>query len=192
MAEKILSSSVGDIPSVRAVFVTAMPDCLLYDAWVRDQEEWVVEDAASYFGDLIRANREGLKSLGSWSSDMQVTIESSDALIVLKELSPDFLCGCVFERDAPLGMVRLHVKRLLDRLAAHLPTYEVEHRPRGVRLVEFLQRYAPDPHAVKLRLALRTGVGAEALDAPEDLTDAEVEKVEEAAKRILGLTELNL
>lgn len=192
MAEKVLSQSVGEIPSIRAVFLTAMPDCLLYDSWVRDQEAWVVEDAASYFGDLVRANREGLKALGSWSSEMQVTIESSDTLILLKELSDDFVCGCIFERDAPLGMVRLHIKRLLDRLTEQLPKYEVGHRPRGVRLVEFLHRYAPDPHAVKLRLALRTGIDADQLDAPENLTEEQVQKIEEAAKRILGLEELSI
>lgn len=190
MAEKILARAVEGVTSLRGAFVTAMPDCLLFDSWVREQEEWNVEDTASYFGDLVRANREGLRALGSWSSDMQVTIESSDTLILLRELSEDFIVGCVFERNAPLGMVRLNLKRLLERLQVQLPQFEIQHRPRGVRVVDFLRRYAPDPHAVLLRVALRTGIDAESLERPESLSEEQVASVEEAAKRILGLDEL--
>jgi predicted regulator of Ras-like GTPase activity (Roadblock/LC7/MglB family) len=192
MSERILARATGDIPSLRAVFLTAMPECLLYDSWLKGEEEWAVDDIASYFGDLIRANREALKALQSWSADMQVTIESSDSMIILRELTSDFVCGAVFERDAPLGMVRLNLKRLLDRITAQLPSYRVEERPRGVRVVEFLQRYAPDPHAVLLRVALRTGIPVESLEKPEGLEDQQVAQVEDAARRILGLAELNI
>lgn len=61
MDEKLVARSVGDIPALRGAFVTAMPDCLLFDSWSREQEDWTVEDVASYFGDLVRANREGLR-----------------------------------------------------------------------------------------------------------------------------------
>lgn len=187
-----LSHSVDDIPSLRAVFVTAMPDCLLYDSWVRTDSSWRAEEVASYFGDLFRANREGLKALGSWSADMQVTLESPEHLILLRELSSDFVCACVFERDAALGMVRLHLQRLLERVKVSLPRFEVAQRPRGVRIVEFLHRYAPDPHAVLLRIALRTQLPMEDLDRPEDLGDGQVAKLEATACEILGLQALNL
>ena len=187
-----LSHSVDDIPSLRAVFVTAMPDCLLYDAWIRTDSSWKAEEVAAYFGDLFRANREGLKALGSWSADMQVTLESPDHLILLRELSSDFICACVFERDAALGMVRLHLRRLLERVKVSLPRFEVAQRPRGVRIVEFLHRYAPDPHAVLLRISLRTQIAMESLDRPEDLGADEVLKLEASACEILGLQALNL
>ncbi len=82
---------VADVPSLRGIFVTAMPDCLLFESWTRPEESWVPEDAASYFGDLVRANREGLRALQSWSAEMQVTIESADLLLVLRELRGDFV-----------------------------------------------------------------------------------------------------
>lgn len=187
-----LVHAIEDIPSLRAVFITAMPDCLLYDAWVRSDSEWKAEEVAAYFGDLFRANREGLKALGSWSTDMQVTLESPDHLILLRELSSDFICACVFERDAALGMVRLHLNRLLDRVRTTLPQFEVEQRPRGVRVMEFLQRYAPDPHAVLLRISLRTRLPMKSLQHPQDLAGNEVEQLEAAACEILGLQALNI
>ena len=192
MTTPYLTHSIEDIPSLRAVFVTAMPDCLLYDAWIRADSSWRADEVASYFGDLFRANREGLKALGSWSSDMQVTLESPDHLILLKELLADFVCACVFERDAALGMVRLHLQRLLERVKVSLPRFEVEQRPRGVRVVEFLHRYAPDPHAVKLRISLRTQLAMGRLERPEELDDGDVHKLEAAACEILGLQALNL
>ena len=192
MTTRYLDHAVEDIPSLRAVFVTAMPDCLLFDSWVRPDSNWTAEEVAAYFGDLFRANREGLKALGSWSSDMQVTLESPDHLIVLRELTQDFVCACVFERDAALGMVRLHLQRLIERVRATLPRFEVEERPRGVRIVEFLNRYAPDPHAVLLRVSLRARLPMERLERPETLDEGEIAALEGTACELLGLEALAL
>jgi len=192
MAQSFLQQTAENVPSLKAVLVTAMPDCLLYDSWVKEDLAWRSEDVAAYFGDLVRANREGLKALGSWSSEMQVTIEAADSLLILREINADFVCTCIFERDAPLGMVRLHMKRLLERVAESLPSFEVERRPRGVRLVEFLNRYAPDPHAVMLRVSLRNGIPLEDLERPERLRDEQVEALEETTRKILGLQTLNI
>ena len=187
-----LKQLVGDIPHVRGVFVTVMPDCLLYDSWVREDSQWSADQVASYFGDMIRANREGLKALDAWSADIQLTVEAPEFLIVLKELAHDFVCTCVFERDVALGMVRLHTRRLHERIEAILPTFAVEERPRGVRVTDFLHRYAPDPHAVMLRVALRTGIDRSLLMRPQDLSPGQVQQVEVAACGILGLSELNV
>lgn len=187
-----LVHAIEDIPTLRAIFITAIPDCLLYDAWIRSDSDWRAEEVAAFFGDLFRANREGLKALGSWSTDMQVTLESPDHLILLRELSPDFICACVFERDAALGLVRLHLKRLLDRIRATLPKFEVRERPRGLRIMDFLQRYAPDPHAVLLRISLRTRLPMESLQRPEEMDPTQVQNLEAATCEILGLQSLNL
>lgn len=192
MSRSMLEEAVVGVAPLKGIFITAMPDCLLYDAWQRDESDLDVSDVASYFGDLVRSNREGLKALGSWSSDMLVTIESADTLVVLQELNEHFVCGSIFDRDAPLGMVRLHLKRMVERIMAQLPQIQAEERPRGVRLVEFVRRYAPDPHAAILRISVRTGLTTEQLDAAESLQDADVDKIEAAARRILGLTQINL
>lgn len=192
MTQLSLHDIVADVPSMRGVFITAMPDCLLYDAWTRPNEQWVPEEAASYFGDLVRANREGLKALQAWSAEMQVTIESANLLLVIRELRADFLVTLAFDRNAPLGMVRLHTKRILDRLDVVLPKLDVKERPRGVRIMEFLQKYAPDPHAALQRVSLRTGLELEALRQPEALDAGSVEILEETVKDILGLDKLAL
>jgi hypothetical protein len=192
MSRPSLRETVSDVPSLRGIFVTAMPDCLLYDAWVRPEEAWVPEDAASYFGDLVRANREGLRAMKSWSAEMQVTIESADLLMIFRELRADFVVTLAFQRDMPLGMVRLHAKRVVERLDALLPTLEAQQRPRGVRITEFLERYSPDPHAALHRVALRTGISLQALRKPEALETGQVQALETSVCDILGLDSLSL
>lgn len=187
-----LKQIAADIQPLRAAIITIMPDCLLYDAWAREDTNWVLEDAASYFGDLVRANRNGLKAIASWSAQMQVTIESSDSIVMIREITNDFVLSCVFDRTTPLGLIRLDMRRMIDRVAETLPKFEPEARPKGARIVEFLQRTAPDPHAVILRLSLRTGIPAEGFDRPEQLTEKETSAVEEAACEILGLQALNV
>jgi len=111
---------------------------------------------------------------------------------VLRELSSDFVCGCVFERSAPLGMVRLHLKRLLERVTQALPKVQPEDRPRGARIMEFLDRYAPDPHAVTLRVSLRAGISLDDLKTPATLSVDQVRRLEETACKILGVNQLSL
>lgn len=190
--DRYLEQAVAEVPQLIGIFVTAMPDALLFSSWVREGTDWSAEDVASYFGDLIRANRQGLKALGSWSSEMQVTIESAESLVVLRELSSDFVCGCVFERSAALGMVRLHLKRLLERVNQALPKVQAEDRPRGLRIMEFLDRYAPDPHAVTLRVSLRSGISLDELKSPGSLSPDQVKRLEETACKILGVNQLSL
>ncbi len=192
MASDLLKQVVRDVGSLRALLVTAMPDCLLYDSWVMDEGAWTAESVASYFGDLVRSNREALKSLGSWSSEMQVTIESADSLVVLREINEHFVAGFIFERSIPLGMVRLHTNRMIDRISADLPEIRAEELPRSVRLISFLQRYAPDPHAVLMRVSVRTGISMDLLRNPQTLDDVQVAKVEDAVKGILGLEQVNV
>lgn len=192
MADTSLQETLERVPSLRGLFVTAMPDCLLFQSWMKEGEEWSGEDVASYFGDLIRANRQGLKALQAWSAEMQVTIEATDLLLLLRELSGDFVVGFVFDRSAPLGMVRLHVKMVLALLDDILPKVQPEQRPRAVRIAEFLVRYAPDPHTALQRAALRSGVAVEALRRPETLQPQQVEHFEHAVCDILGLDSLKL
>lgn len=192
MIEEALPEIAKDIPTLQAVVVTAMPDCLLYGSWTKTGEMEEREEVASYFGDLVRSNRRALKTLGSWTSEMQVTIEAIDSLIVLRELNESFICGCIFERSVPLGMVRLQVKRLLGQISAKLPKVDAMEQPRAVRVIEFLYRYAPDPHAVLARVALRTKISLDELSRPESLGPAQAQQVEDVAAKLLGLDKLNI
>jgi predicted regulator of Ras-like GTPase activity (Roadblock/LC7/MglB family) len=187
-----LNNIVEGVQSLRGMFITAMPDCLLFDSWIRPREEWEAEDVASYFGDLVRANREGLKALNAWSTEMQVTIESTETLLLLREYDENFIVGFIFDTRAALGMVRLSVKRVLSRLDSLLPNVAPEERPRAVRVVEFVQRYAPDPHASLMRVSLQTGIELDSLEHPESLEPALIPEVERSVCDILGLEELRI
>jgi len=84
----------------------------------------------------------------------------------------------------------LAVKRMLGRIVTALPQIIAEQRPRAIRLVEFLQRYAPDPHAAMLRVSLQTGILLEVLERPESIDERDLEPIEESVKDILGLEAL--
>jgi hypothetical protein len=58
---------------------------------------------------------------------------------------------------------------------------------RGPKLIDFLERKAPDARAALQRVALQTSIPLETLHAPERLDDAQYGLVEEAVKRILGV-----
>ncbi len=191
-SEAVLHQALEAVPSLKAVFVTAMPDCLLFLSWERDGQGTAAEDIAAYFGDLIRANRQGLKALGTWSEEMHVTIEADQALVVLRELGTDFVVSFVFDRASPLGMIRLNVRQLVTLMHSHLPKVEATERPRAIRVIEFLLRYAPDPHMALQRVALRTGVELERLERPEGLESDETSLIEQATCDILGLESLGL
>lgn len=192
MNDQSLQQSLEGISALRAMFVTAMPDCLLFYSWVRGEEPWAGEDVAAYFGDLIRANGQGLRALQAWSSEMQVTIEASDMLLVLRELPSDFVVGFVFDRSVPLGVARLSVKQLLALLDESLPKVSPEQRARGVRVAEFLMRYAPDAHTALQRAALRSGISVDLLNQPEQLDAQQIALFERSVCDILGLDALNL
>jgi predicted regulator of Ras-like GTPase activity (Roadblock/LC7/MglB family) len=185
-----LTDVVADIPPLRGLFITAMPDCLLFDTWMRPDETWSAEAAASYFGDLVRANREALKALAAWSAELSITVESADLLLLMYETSTDFVVTMAFDRKAPLGMVRLHARRILDRLQHVLPKLDAVDRPRAFRIAEFLDKYAPDPHAARHRIALRTGMTLDELHDPAGLNAAQTELLEVAVKDLLGLDNL--
>ncbi len=192
MAEATLEDVVTKIRGIRGLFITAMPDCLLYDSWVRPEENWTGEDAAAHLGDLVRANREGLKRLNSWSSDMSVTIESADLLLILREVRSDFVATFAFEASVALGMARLQIKQVLSILDEMLPTVELAERPRGERILDYLMRYAPDAHTVLQRVALRTRISKAKLENPEGLDDDQCDALERAVKDILGLDEISI
>jgi predicted regulator of Ras-like GTPase activity (Roadblock/LC7/MglB family) len=130
-ADSCLARAIEGVPSLEAAFVVAMPDCLLVEAWMRPELDWPVDEAASWLGDLYRANREGLTALGTSPRSAQITVEAPDRLVLLGEVGRDFLCACVFDRCAALGMARLYLRRVLDRLAVLLPTITGEERPRA-------------------------------------------------------------
>lgn len=65
------------------------------------------------------------------------------------------------------------------------PRSSIGDRVRAV--VSHVEAIAPDPHIVRLRLALRTGLGLDALSTPDVLSNDALLLIETAAEDILGL-----
>ncbi len=191
MRDKI-SDLAGELRSLRAVMVMAMPDCLLFDSWTREDVEDSADKAAAYFGDLIRANYAGLRSMNSQTKQMQVTVEADDVLLVIREVRNNFVVTSVFDAGGPLGMVRLLVERILSVADEALPTIVSAKKSKGTMLVEFMRKYAADPHAVLRRASLRSGIPIGVLRSPQSLTDAQVSKLEIVAQDLLGLQRIEL
>ena len=97
-----LAELAGDVPSLRALFVMALPDGLLYDRWTRDDEEWHTDGIINYFSDLMRINRQGLRALQFWPDAPHITVESSESVVTVAE-SGRFAVGFVFEPRLQFG-----------------------------------------------------------------------------------------
>lgn len=190
-----LEDAFRDIPSLQGVLVTAMPDCLLVDSYSVDNS-WSAEEVASYLGDLTRMNQGVLKSLKKWSSSSQITIENDDVRVVLHEYQDDFVIGFIFDVNISMGMIRLLVKQALLELTPRLkPLLETSQEGKGsaaVKLLDYLKKYAPDPHASIMRISLKTGIPMDLLDAPSQLAPEQVARIETAVCDILGIESLDL
>lgn len=79
---------------------------------------------------------------------------------------------------------------------AEVPTQRRSHPPPNVdrarRLVAYLEAHAPEPHAVRYRLALRAGLTLAALERPEGLGPEAMVLIEAAVQDILGIDRAEL
>lgn len=192
MSKIQLEALVEHIDALRACVIITMPDCLLHTVYQRDGEAWDPELVAAYFGDVMRSNRQNLEQLDTWTDEAQVTIEAPNRYIVIRQLNADFVVAFAFERDAALGMVRLHMSRVLGGITTLLADAKPQELSRGRKLLDYLGRYAPDTHAAMLRLSLQTGLPMALLQQPDDLSDTEFTAVASSVQRILGLDRLSL
>lgn len=71
------------------------------------------------------------------------------------------------------------------------PTVEVESN-RAHRVLAYLEEHAPEPHIVKLRVALRAGLSLAALEHPDSLGADAIVLIETAAEDILGIDRAEL
>ena len=77
-------------------------------------------------------------------------------------------------------------------ISEHLPSEALEQRSRAERIMEFLLRYAPDAHAIPMRVSLQTGIPIDALRDPASLDDAQTDLLEAASQDILGVATLGI
>ena len=266
-------------PSLKQLVVLSMPDALLVDEWSVISSD--AETVAALMGSVLQMARQlGQAAVGRATSDF-LSIELTDALIIVAPVGPELAAGFVYDRGATLGLARVQTRDMIFELSAILrgtspaakppaavplptpaaseapmrrpppamtrasattdraaltppeparavsatadpasthsttagrgtgssnvdpasrptvvsrptPVPEPQSRPRAVRLLEFLHRYAPDPHVSLLRLSLRTGIALEKLDRPELLTHEQVESMAASVRDIIGQEQLGI
>ena len=88
--------------------------------------------------------------------------------------------------DPPAIQPRPATSQIAERPIAPATPRTSSARSRAVRLLEYLQQNAPDPHVSLLRLSLRTGIALERLDRPDLLTDEQVETMAASVRDIVG------
>lgn len=92
--------------------------------------------------------------------------------------------------DSEGGVETVHYGRDLaepERTSPSLTDETDDVAKRTIRLLEFLEARAPEPHIVKLRIALRAGLSLVALDHPETLGEDALVLIETAVEDILGI-----
>ena len=185
-----LTEAAAQVEHLECVVIIRLPDCTGWAEYSRGGLD--TGEIAAYFGDIARANRNALKIVGEHEPDLGLILETGTRLVLCRDLSPRFVIAAVFANQLPLGLARMRLKALAKATLAHLPTDDVAQKSRAERILDFLTRYAPDPHTVPLRLSLQTGIALDALHAPGDLDPRQTERLEAAARSLLGLEHLRI
>ena len=111
MAQGFLEDAVRGVPSIRAVFITAMPDCLLYEAWVRDETDWVIDPAAEKTCEAATVNDKD-----AWLHDLICDLKGDDVWNIT--LTPNYNADHRnhFHVDLTAGsdFIRRHAPRAMD------------------------------------------------------------------------------
>lgn len=130
MRQNDMESLVSGIKQLSGVLVVVMPDCLLYSAWQRSGQAWDTESAGAYLGQLMLSNTQGVQAIGGWSGVSQVTLETDDALVVVRHVKDPFVVAYVFDAGTAIGWARLQIQRTVSIIEASLvsddATIEVE------------------------------------------------------------------
>ncbi len=202
-----LEALVSPLQSVQACLVIDTRVGELHLAYVRGTMSLEPEEAARR---LAAANRSQADAF-SGQDALRCTIERASEIVVLEPASPLGLVALFFEGGTPLGLVRMHVARVVSELGDLLPRRDVVVPPSGApepaltsrsaegtasrsgrKLLDYLGAHAPDTHAALLRVSLQTGLPLSRLESPDELTSQEFEQVAQSVQRILGLETLTL
>lgn len=181
-----LAEAVSDIDKIEALLIVQNPTGNVWESW--KQSDFEDQELAAYFADMVRAQRHICQELAPELQEIQLTIESNLLTVLVTELSSRFIGVFIFRNPVPLGLVRLAIKKLTERILSHLPTEVVEVESEAKRLIEFILRYAPDPHIVMERIALKARIPSERIYGVDNLSREEIARIREAAEEILGIS----
>jgi predicted regulator of Ras-like GTPase activity (Roadblock/LC7/MglB family) len=112
-------------PALHQVFIVSMPDCLLVRSWTRAQRTGA-DDAAASLGNAFRAGVEAMRHAGSTAHPSMVTIEAEDTLALIASLSRETVACFIFDRTAPLGLVRVQARQLAEHIKQAMAQYHAD------------------------------------------------------------------
>ncbi len=102
-------------PALKEVFIISIPDCLLIKSWAR-AERTNEEETAVQLGTVFRASITALATAVGSEALEGVTVEAKHALIRLEHVTSGMMAAFVFERSAPLGLMRVQARQLRDHI----------------------------------------------------------------------------
>lgn len=114
------------VDGLRALIITVSPDNLLYDYWSREDLVDSPDESATFFGDLLRVHFEALETIHVPRGDIQITLETGDHVVVLKNMRNAYVVTFVFHRDMQFGIVRMLSRQICELLLQQLPFYDEE------------------------------------------------------------------
>lgn len=114
-------------PALQAVFLITRPEGELVRAWSR-APSGALKEHASTFNELFADAALALGSFGTGTETTGLMVESEDRLLVMESLSIGVVAGFVFDRSAPIGLVRLQVRQLSVRIRRDLLQSVIEDR----------------------------------------------------------------
>jgi predicted regulator of Ras-like GTPase activity (Roadblock/LC7/MglB family) len=165
--------------ALRDVWVITIPDCLIVSTWSRAGTERS-DEAAVELGALYQSCQSALHWSRSLGHARWVTIESDDVVIVLARSSPELVTVLSFDRRAPLGIIRMQARQVLEHVASDTGTQPDPLKSRVMALLDDIRSRAPEPRAAVAHLARRAGVAPERLSHPEQLDTDQLRSVLES------------
>lgn len=215
MTNTDFATIVRGIEPLRACFIVEATSGALYREFTRGPMTVEPAVVARAVAGLARAQTD---VVGLAEPADLCTLEWPSVTVIVRSVSASALVAFFFDADTKLGVARMHIANVVDRLAAMLPSAHsrtvrsmpvvapsseagpepkpdpasAQEEPRGPRLIAYLDENAPDTHAALLRVSLQTGLPLSLLESPEKLSDEEFEQVTSSVRRILGVEQLPL
>lgn len=147
-------------PALKEVFIVSIPDCLLIKSWAR-AERTNEEETAVQLGTVFRASITALATAVGSESIEGVTVEAKSALIRLEYVTAGMMAAFVFERTAPLGLMRVQARQLRDHIKGSVEQFTQPTDTGAARAVtSSIDRAAPrfsDPPSTEERAPPRFG-----------------------------------
>lgn len=113
-----LQAFIEEVPQLDGLDVVTLPDCLPYFSWAKGGADETSDQRCAFAGDLVLTLARKLRRMDALSGMSQVTVETADGTLVIREIGSSFAVACSFQPDLPLGMVHVHVRQLAAALNA--------------------------------------------------------------------------